>query len=139
MIDFDWCNSGLAECPDDTKCINEDLSIYKCKCKEGLIKIGNYLEAEHIEKCWSQVLLIIILVSAGICFLVLIGIVVFISVMYWKKKQMHSINLENEESLEKREEGDFELISQNVASGELYRVQEDKPMKEAKETEETNL
>ena len=52
---------------------------------------------------------------------------------------MHSINLENEESLEKREEGDFELISQNVASGELYRVQEDKPMKEAKETEETNL
>ena len=89
ITDFDWCSSGLTECPDDTNCVNKDF-IFKCECKNGLEKIGCYDDAEHIDKCWSPILLtiVIILISifTGTILIALSAVIILISYLKLIKK-----------------------------------------------------
>ena len=52
-----------------------------------MVKVGNYEDAEHVEKCWSPVLFIIILLFSFIIIIVLIvAALIFLFWYFWDKK-----------------------------------------------------
>ncbi len=47
---FDWCSSGVAACPAQTVCANEEY-LFRCSCADGYSKTGTADGAAHIDEC----------------------------------------------------------------------------------------